>query len=201
MLRHERRALRAGFKHIVGIDEAGRGPLAGPVVAAAILLKETRFMHRIDDSKKLTPRARSLAYEEIMKKAWVGIGIIGESIIDKINIYKATVRAMEEAVKNLKVKPDYLLIDGRVCLANACKKAYIIGGDSKSLSIACASIIAKVTRDNIMRRYHKKFPQYGFVHHKGYGTKEHVRRLMEHGPSPIHRFSFNPVKKLLKLGS
>lgn len=196
MLYHERKARKAGFKHIAGIDEAGRGPLAGPVVAAALLLKKTRFKHKIDDSKKLTPRARLLAYGEILKNARVGVGIVSEKTIDAINIYNATARAMEKAVRKLSVKPDFLLVDGRIKLKIPCKKAHIKEGDSKSLSIACASIIAKVTRDKIMLGYHKKYPQYGFARHKGYATKEHVRRLMKHGPSPIHRSTFNPVKQL-----
>ena len=170
--------------------------MAGPVVAAALQLTETRFNTRIDDSKRLTPKARLLAYREITKKAKIGIGIVNEKIIDRINIYKATIRAMEEAVRNMGVKPDYLLVDGKMRLKTPCKKSYIIKGDSKSLSIACASIIAKVTRDRIMEKYHKKYPQYGFSRHKGYATREHIRRLIKHGPSPIHRHSFNPVKEM-----
>ncbi|MBL7157375.1 MAG: ribonuclease HII [Candidatus Omnitrophica bacterium] len=193
-LKHERKAHREGYRRVAGIDEAGRGPLAGPVVASAVILKETRFKQRIDDSKKLTPLARNLAYEEIKRKVWFGIGIVSEKVIDKINIYNATARAMEIAVRNLGVKPDYLLIDGRIRLKVLCKKAHIIGGDSKSLSIACASIIAKVTRDSIMCKYHKRYPAYGFLRHKGYGTREHLRKLIKHGPSPIHRFTFKPVK-------
>lgn len=197
MLYHERKARREGSKLIAGIDEAGRGPLAGPVVAASIVLRDTNFSCRIDDAKKLTPRARLIAYNEIVKKAWFGVGIISEKIIDNVNIYNATARAMEEAVKSLSVKPDCLLIDGNIKLTTPHKKHCIINGDSLSLSIACASIIAKVTRDEIMCKYHKKYPQYGFSRHKGYGTKEHIRRLKTHGPSAIHRFSFNPVKQLV----
>jgi len=193
-LNHERKAHKEGFKRVAGIDEAGRGPLAGPVVASAVILKETRFKQRIDDSKKLTPCARNLAYEEIIRKAWFGIGIVSEKVIDKLNIYNATARAMEVAVENLGIKPDCLLVDGRIRIKSTCKKVNLIGGDSKSLSIACASIIAKVTRDNIMCKYHKRYPAYGFLHHKGYGTKEHLRKLLKHGPSPIHRFTFKPVK-------
>ena len=197
MLYHERKARKAGFKRIAGIDEAGRGPLAGPVVAASLILKHARFHCRIDDSKRLTPRARLLAYNEIIKNAWIGIGIVGERTIDEINIYNATVAAMERAVKNLRLKPDFLLIDGRVWLDIPAGKANIIEGDSRSLSIAAASIIAKVTRDRIMCECHKKYPNYNFSRHKGYGTREHVWRLKRHGPSPIHRLTFNPVKQLV----
>ena len=195
LLRHEKKARKAGFKRIAGVDEAGRGPLAGPVVAAALLLEKTSFKNRIDDSKKLTPKARLLAYEEILKKAHIGLGIVSEKVIDEINIYNATIMAMDQAVKRLCPKPDFLLIDGRVKVSAKCKKSFIIGGDSKSLSIACASIIAKVTRDKIMCEYHNKYPQYGFLRHKGYPTKEHKRCLRKHGPSPIHRLTFKPVKK------
>lgn len=197
MLRHERMARKAGFKNIAGIDEAGRGPLAGPLVAASVILKVSRFRHRIDDSKKLTPNMRECAYAEILRKAHVGIGVISEKTVDRINVYNATKKAMEQSVKKLSLKPDFLLIDGTVKFRTACRKAYITGGDSKSLSIACASIIAKVTRDGMMRQYHKKYPEYGFARHKGYGTKEHIRRLKIHGPSPIHRRSFSPIKDLI----
>lgn len=197
MLFHERKALRAGYRNIAGVDEAGRGPLAGPVVAAAVLLRSPCFEERIDDSKKLTRRARQLAYEEILKKAWVGVGAVYEDVIDKINILNATGRAMEAAVKNLKVQPDFLLVDGRVRLTTHCKRSHIINGDSLCLSIACASIVAKVTRDLIMQKQHAKFPQYGFDKHKGYGTKMHMTNLEKHGPSPIHRRTFNPVKQLV----
>ena len=198
MFYHERKAHKRGFKYVAGIDEAGRGPVAGPVVAASLILRQIRFKNRIDDSKKLTPRARLLAYGEILEKAWIGVGVVSEKIIDKINIYNATALAMEKAVRNLKVRPDFLLVDGRIKLKTPCGRSHIIKGDSKSLSIAAASIIAKVTRDRIMCEYHKKYPRYGFFRHKGYATREHVRRLMKHGPSPIHRASFNPVKRLIQ---
>jgi len=181
---------------IAGVDEAGRGPLAGPVVAACVILKDLRpkFRNRIDDSKVLSPKARLKAYDEIRKKAFFGVGITDEKKIDSLNIYKATILTMEKAVKGLGVKPDFLLIDGNLKLKVPCKKANIIGGDSKSLSIACASIIAKVTRDRIMDKYHKTYPHYGFKYHKGYGTKRHFEALSEYGPSPIHRMTFRPIK-------
>ncbi|MCQ9206332.1 MAG: ribonuclease HII [Omnitrophica bacterium] len=194
MLLHERKARRVGYRHIAGVDEAGRGPLAGPVVACALVLRDTRFKNRIDDSKKLTPRARLLAYREIIRKAHFGIGTISERTIDEINIYNATKRAMQEAVGNLAIKPDFLLVDGKIKFTTRFRCSHIIRGDSKSLSIACASIVAKVTRDRMMERLHKKFPRYNFAKHKGYGTKEHMARIDEYGPCPIHRRSFRPVK-------
>lgn len=190
LLQYEVQAEESGFKIIAGIDEAGRGPLAGPVVASAVILKRTDFVERIDDSKKLSPGQRLRAYHEILNKAVIGTGIISNEIIDEINIYKATLMAMEEAVLNLKVSPDYILIDGNMKPKVACHSLSIIKGDSKSLSIASASIIAKVTRDNIMMEYDKSYPEYGFARHKGYPTKEHVKRIREYGLSPIHRRSF-----------
>lgn len=199
MLYHERKARKAGYTLIAGIDEAGRGPLAGPVVAACVILKGTNFKHRIDDSKKLTYKSRLKAFDEIREKSIFGIGIVGERTIDKINIYHATVLAMEMAVRDLRVSPECLLIDGRLRLDVPCEKICIIKGDTKSLSIASASIVAKVTRDRIMERYHKKYPHYGFKKHKGYGTKAHRDALTKYGPSPIHRTTFRPVKNLLHI--
>lgn len=178
------------------MDEAGRGPLAGPVVAACVILRDFNFKARIDDSKALTPALRLKAYKEILKKSAYSVGISDEKIVDKINIYRATILAMEKAVKGLERAPDFVMIDGRVKVNIPHKKAFIIGGDSKSMSIACASIIAKVTRDRIMEEYDKIYPQYGFRRHKGYGTREHFRAILKHGPSPIHRLTFNPVKSL-----
>lgn len=191
LLHHEKRLSRLGYSSIAGIDEAGRGPLAGPVVAGAVILKVLDFKSRIDDSKKLSARSRDKAYAEILEKAHVGVGIVSEKIIDEINIYRATIRAMELALADLKVTPDYALVDGRMRLPTRCPIKCIIGGDSKSISIAAASIIAKVTRDRIMLKYHEEYPQYGFARHKGYGTKVHRLALKEHGPSPIHRLSFH----------
>ncbi|MBI5144095.1 MAG: ribonuclease HII [Candidatus Omnitrophica bacterium] len=196
LLLHERRLSRSGYKLIAGVDEAGRGPLAGPVVAGAVILKEFSFKEEINDSKKLTPLKREKAYKEILEKSIVGIGIVDEKIIDDINIYQATKKAMEIAIADLEIPPDYVIVDGRIKLTTKCPIKCIIQGDSKSLSIAAASIIAKVTRDNLMRHYDKLFPQYGFSRHKGYPTKSHKFALKSHGPSPVHRYSFRPVKEI-----
>lgn len=198
MFCHEKRAKNNGYNFIAGIDEAGRGPLAGPVVASAVIIKTPQFSCEINDSKRLSPKKRLLAYQEIIKKAAIGIGIIDEKIIDRINIRQATIMAMEEAVKALNIKPDLLLIDGMIRLNLPYSQKHIKGGDSKSLSIAAASIIAKVTRDTLMFDYHKRYPQYRFDLHKGYGTKLHIKVLKRHGPSPIHRKTFK-VKSLLKI--
>jgi len=193
LLLHEKKLSKFGYKLIAGVDEAGRGPLAGPVVAGAVILKELRFREEINDSKKLSPKKREKAYKEIIVKAVVGIGIVDEKVIDRINIYQATKRAMEIAVSNLNIPPDIVIVDGTIKLKTACPSRCIIRGDAKSLSIAAASIIAKVTRDSIMRKYDLEYPHYGFARHKGYPTKAHKAALKCHGPSPIHRFSFRPV--------
>ena len=196
MLLHEKKARSNGFKVIAGVDEAGRGSLAGPVVAGAVIISRTDFRERIDDSKKLTPLLRQKAYREIVKKARIGVGIVNESVIDRINIYQATIIAMERALKSLGRVPDMALIDGNVKVRTSYSKKLIKFGDSKSLSIAAASIVAKVTRDKIMIRYHTKHPQYGFDRHKGYGTRNHIHQLAKHGPSPIHRRSFKVKEKI-----
>lgn len=190
MFRYESIALSKGFKAVAGIDEVGRGSLAGPVVAAAVIIKEKKFKNRIYDSKCLTKLQREKAFFEIIKKAVIGIGMVNEVVIDRINISSATKAAMELAVLDLNKKPDFLLIDGKIelCLDLPSKK--IIKGDAKSLSIASASIIAKVYRDRIMDIYHKIFPQYNFLNNKGYGTRGHFMRLRKFGPSPIHRKTF-----------
>lgn len=182
---------------IIGVDEAGRGPLAGPVVAAAVALKSSRFKNRIDDSKKLTPLAREKAFLEIIKKSVFGVAIVNENIIDRINILQASLLAMEQAIltvikkiKSRKNKRIHVIVDGNMNLNIDFPFTGIIRGDSKSLSIASASILAKVTRDRIMCLYHDVYPQYKFKQHKGYPTKEHRRILKKIGPSPIHRKSF-----------
>lgn len=197
MLYYERKLKKKNYDLIIGVDEVGRGPLAGPVVAAAVILKESRFKNRIDDSKKLSSRQRESAFPEIINKSIFGIGIINEKIVDRLNILVATRLAMEEAIGQLITKlkqPDkrriYVLVDGNVKLDINYPIKNIIRGDSKSKSIASASILAKVTRDRIMSLYDKIYPQYGFIEHKGYPTKAHKLALKRFGPSVIHRTTF-----------
>jgi ribonuclease HII len=197
MLYYEKKLKGLGYDLIIGVDEAGRGPLAGPVVAAAVLLKTYRFKNRIDDSKKLTSLERARAAQEIAKKSSFGIGIISEKIIDRVNILEATRLAMSQAldllVKQLRDIPQdkvHIIVDGNTGFASSFAMTSIIKGDAKSKSIACASILAKVRRDRIMQKLDKKFPRYGFIHHKGYPTKEHRQALARFGPSPVHRMSF-----------
>ena len=197
LLREEKRLNSLGHSLVAGVDEAGRGPLAGPVVAGAVILKDFNFICEINDSKQLSKKKRECAYKEIVKKAIVGIGIVDEKIIDKINIYQATLKAMEMAIANLNIPPDYVIVDGRMKLITKCPVKCIIKGDCKSMSIAAASIIAKVTRDDIMSKYDSEYPQYGFARHKGYGTRRHIQALRKFGPSPIHRFSYQPVREAL----
>lgn len=168
--------------------------MAGPVVAAAVILRDFRFKNRIADSKALTKLSRERAYEEILRKADVGIGIVGEKDIDMVNILRASLRAMELAVYDLGVRPDHLLIDGNIPPELPHPKTTIIDGESHSISIACASIVAKVTRDFIMSYYDMLYPEYGFARHKGYGTKLHFLAIRRFGPSPIHRRSFTLMK-------
>jgi ribonuclease HII len=191
MLRYEKKAQKKGYKVIAGIDEAGRGPLAGPVVACAVIINDFDFSSRIDDSKKLSPARRLAAYQEIIQRATIGISMVDEDVIDSINIRQATIMAMEEAVINLGVDPDILLIDGNISLDLPFRQECIIKGDAKSLSIAAASIIAKVARDSLMVDYHSLYPQYRFDLHKGYGTKFHISAIFRHGLSPIHRKTFH----------
>lgn len=190
-----------GYKAIAGVDEAGRGPLAGPVVAAACILPEQDFELNVDDSKKLSARQRFNLFQLLISHPGVsyGIGIVSADEIDKINILQATLAAMSRAVADLPVnkRPDYLLIDGNAALKQAdIPNEAVIGGDAKSLSIAAASIIAKETRDRLMLEFHAKWPHYGFDKHKGYGTAKHLDALRNHGPCPIHRLSFAPVRSL-----
>ncbi|MEK6567377.1 MAG: ribonuclease HII [Candidatus Omnitrophota bacterium] len=194
MLAYEQRLESQGYKAIAGVDEAGRGPLAGPVVSAAVILRQRNFKNRVDDSKVLSESQREKAYQEIKEKAWVAVGVVGEKVIDEINILEATLLSMRRAVAFLNPHPDFVLVDGNMSLGFNIPYESVVGGDKKILSIACASIIAKVTRDRIMSIYHRKYPGYGFSRHKGYGTKSHFEALKRIGPSPIHRMSFAPLK-------
>ncbi len=181
---------------IAGIDEVGRGPLVGPVVTAAVILPKDFYDERINDSKKLTEKKRELLYDVIMENALsVGIGISSPEVIDEINILNATKKAMIEAINNLSIKPEHLLIDA-VKLDIDIPQTSIIKGDAKSQSIASASIIAKVTRDRMMVELDKKYPMYDFKHNKGYGTKKHIEALYKYGPLKEHRKSFAPVSEL-----
>ena len=186
-----------GINFIAGIDEVGRGPLVGPVVTAAVILPKDFYDERINDSKKLTEKKRELLYDVIMENAIsVGIGMSSSSIIDEINILNATKKAMIEAINNLSVKPEHLLIDA-VKLDIDIPQTSIIKGDAKSESIAAASIIAKVTRDRMMVELDEKYPMYDFKHNKGYGTIKHIEALYKYGPMSEHRKSFAPVSDLI----
>ena len=179
---------------IAGIDEAGRGPLAGPVVAAAVILDPNNVPDGINDSKKLSAIRREVLFDQIIAFGQVGICQISSTTIDEINILQATFMAMEATIAALQTRPQCVLIDGRDIPRNILIPAYALkGGDHRSLSIAAASIIAKVTRDRMMIRYATFFPEYGFERHKGYGTKLHMERLAKYGPCPIHRQSYAPV--------
>ena len=187
-----------GFFKICGVDEAGRGPLAGPVVAAAIILPKKINLKRVDDSKKVSEKNRLDIFKRLTEHENViyNVSIIDHTIIDKINIHQASLLAMKKAVMGLKILPEYLLFDGRIHPLMTIPSKAIINGDCKSVSIAAASIIAKVTRDNIMNEYHQMYPNYGFNLHKGYGTEMHRKALLEFGLCAIHRRSFEPVKIL-----
>ncbi len=192
----DRDFFNSGCKVIAGIDEAGRGPLAGPVVASAVILPEGTVIDGIDDSKKLTAGEREGLFSVIKEKAIsIGIGIISSDVIDNINILEATKEAMTHAVSSLTVVPDMLIIDGITGIASRINQLQIKKGDSLSQSIAAASVIAKVTRDRLMLKYDAKHPQYLFAKHKGYGTAEHLKRIKKFGPCEIHRKSFKGVKE------
>jgi ribonuclease HII len=210
----ERKAHGCGYRLVAGIDEAGRGPLAGPVVAAAVILPPGYEQGDallqgvpINDSKKLSPRQRGRLYETITRDAVsVGIGVVEAPEIDVVNILQATLAAMKEAVLALLPPPDYLLIDGLNRIDLDTPQETIVSGDSRSLSVAAASIVAKVSRDRLMEMYHRQFPQYNFLRNKGYGTREHREAILKYGRSKIHRRSFRvagiddpPVNEKLQL--
>lgn len=185
-----------GIKYIAGVDEVGRGPLAGPVVVAAVILPLNLRIKGINDSKKLSLKKRNELYKIILNEALaVNVSFIDERVIDEINIYEATKKGMLEAISGLKIKPEHVLIDAMPLRELAIAHTSIIHGDALSASIGAASIIAKVSRDEYMDKMDIKYPNYGFKHHKGYCTKEHLEALEKYGPCEIHRKSFAPVKK------
>lgn len=198
MLTFEKHLMKKGFYRIAGLDEAGRGPLAGPVVAAACILPQNYKLLGLDDSKKLSKKLRESLYFQLIENPEVifAIGIVEPQVIDQLNIHKSSLYAMKKALEQLKIRPDYLLIDGPHKISSSIKMKPIIKGDSISLSIAAASVIAKYTRDAIMDEAHLCYPLYGFDQNRGYPTKKHLEALKEHGPSEIHRFSFSPLKNL-----
>lgn len=199
MMIYEEEGYLKGYQCIAGIDEAGRGPLAGPVVAAACILPRGLLIPQMNDSKQLTPKVRGRLFDLLLNEASIqyGVGVVEPVDIDRINIYQATVQAMLMAVQQLPLLPDYVLVDGLSLPHPHLPCVKIIKGDQRSQSIAAASIIAKETRDRLMSDYHVQWPQYGFNQHKGYGTKNHLKAILEYGPCTIHRRSFEPIKSMV----
>jgi ribonuclease HII len=192
-------AARTEFGGLVaGVDEAGRGPWAGPVVAAAVILDERLTLDGLDDSKLVAEDAREALFEEISSKAVIGVGIVDVATIDRLNILQASLRAMQDAFAKLPDPPESALIDGNRAPDLPCPARAVVGGDARSASIAAASIVAKVTRDRLMRALDGGFPHYGWARNKGYGTREHAAALSEHGVTIHHRRSFAPVARLLE---
>ena len=197
MLAFEKQAMLSGYKVVAGVDEAGRGPLAGPVVSAAVALPDNFDVPGINDSKKLSEKKREALFPVIQNHAIAfGIGMADHEEIDRINILQASLLSMKRAVEALQVVPDYLLIDGKFTINSTIDQRSVIKGDALSLSIAAASILAKVTRDRIMADLDLQYPQYGFKRHKGYPTKAHKAAILTHGPCPVHRKSFKGVKDI-----
>lgn len=196
-LEFENKALEKGYKLVCGVDEAGRGPLAGPVCAAAVILPEGLIIDGVNDSKKLSEKKREALFDVICEKAIAySIQFADVEEIESVNILNATMNAMKRAVENLPVKADFAYIDGNRMPKLGIDGECIVKGDAKSMSVACASILAKVSRDRLLLEYAKEYPQYMFEKHKGYGTKVHVEAIREYGPCPIHRMSF--LGKILK---
>lgn len=196
MWEYEKKAYSNGYSLVAGVDEAGRGPLAGPVFAACVILPKDCIIDGINDSKKLSEKKRELLFDEICQKAIIySIASVDEKKIDEVNILNATHIAMNKAVEGMKIPPDYVLIDGNSIKNMKTPHETIVKGDQKSISIAAASILAKVSRDRYILKLSEKYPQYGFEKHKGYGTKLHTDAILKYGPSPIHRKTF--LKKLL----
>lgn len=198
---HERAGYGQGFQRIAGLDEAGRGPLAGPVVAAAVIFPEGVFLPGLRDSKKLTAHQRERFFAEIDQRAVaIGVGVVGPDLIDRINILRATYLAMSRALEGLTVSPDFLLIDAITLPGLRIPQKALIRGDDLSQTIAAASVVAKVTRDRLMLDYDRCYPEYNFRSHKGYGTAEHLRALERFGPCPIHRKTFRRVTPSIDSG-
>ena len=202
----EKQIFSLGYKCVAGIDEVGRGPLAGPVVSACVALDpehvfKVKELKKIRDSKLLAEKTRERLYDLLMNEEIdIGIGFCPEKMIDKVNIFQASFLSMRAALENMLVKPDYVFIDGKFRLPDCpIRQEAVIGGDNKIFVIAAAGIVAKVTRDRLMRKWHEHFPQYGFDRHKGYGTRLHEEMIKLHGPSPIHRKSFSPVSNWSRL--
>ncbi len=200
MLRYEKELYQKGYQAIAGIDEVGRGPLAGPVVTACVILPKDCKIRHLNDSKKIPKKHHEEIYEEVLARSLgVGIGIVDNDTIDRVNIYEATKLGMLQAIEQMKgevTKPDYLLIDA-MQLDTPIPQLSLIKGDANSLSIAAASIVAKVTRDRMMAEYAKEYPGYAFDKNVGYGTKDHLAGLKQYGVTPIHRKSFEPIKSML----
>lgn len=200
MLRYEKELYQKGYQAIAGIDEVGRGPLAGPVVTACVILPKDCKIRHLNDSKKIPKKHHEEIYEEVLARALgVGIGIVDNDTIDRVNIYEATKLGMLQAIEQMKgevTKPDYLLIDA-MQLDTPIPQLSLIKGDANSLSIAAASIVAKVTRDRMMAEYAKEYSGYAFDKNVGYGTKDHLAGLKQYGVTPIHRKSFEPIKSML----
>jgi ribonuclease HII len=191
LLACERSLWARGFRAVAGVDEAGRGPLAGPVVAAAVIMPVGIGVHGVDDSKKLSPLRREELFDVIVKRAAaVGIGIVPHDVIDRINILNATLEAMRRAIEELEVVPEHILVDGNQTIRVNIPCTAVVDGDARCSAIAAASIIAKVTRDRLMREYDRQYPGYDFAKHKGYGTRGHREAIMRLGLCPIHRRSF-----------
>lgn len=198
LLEYEKELYKDNIKLIAGVDEVGRGPLCGPVVAAACILKENYYIEGLNDSKKLTEKKRDKLFDILINDCVsYGIGIVSPKRIDEINILEASKEAMKIALDNLNVKPEHVLIDA-VKLDIDTPSTSIIKGDAKSASIAAASIIAKVTRDRMMYELDKEYPEYGFASHKGYPTKKHIEAVKEHGVLDFYRFTFSPISEIIK---
>ena len=195
---YERQFWAKGCEFVAGVDEAGRGPLAGPVSVAAVILPHDLYLPKINDSKKLSAKVRDELYDEIMDKALaIKTALVDAKTIDRVNIYQATINGMYESIFGLAQEPQAVLIDAVKLDILPMVSESIIKGDAKSASIAAASIIAKVNRDRLMDEYDKQYPEYGFAQHKGYGTAQHIEALKKYGPCPIHRLSFEPIRSMV----